>query len=310
MDTKPFLAKTPVVIGLAILCNALWGSAIPFINLGYRFFSIPSGETAAQILFAGVRFFLSGFLTILLTSIPRKTLVRARRENLHMVMILALMQTLLQYVFFYIGVARTASVGGAIIQGMGAFVSILVACYIFHTETMNRLKWLGGAAGVLGVIVMNWGGEGALGGMKLTGEGFLFMSMFVSACSAGLIKIFSQKEDPVALSGWQFMLGGAVMAAGGFLLGGRLQPSGAGAFAVLAYLAMVSAVAYTIWGMLLKYNPVSRIAPFMFLQPIFGVILSLLFFGGVQESLGKYAAALVLVCLSILIINRGQQEKA
>ena len=310
MNHKPLLSRAPVVIALAILCNALWGSAIPFINLGYRYFNIPSGETQTQILFAGVRFFLAGFLTILFTSMPKKTLLRVRKQNLHMVLILGMTQTLAQYVLFYIGVARTASVSGAIIQGVGAFVSILVACYLFHTETMNRLKWIGGAAGVLGVIVMNLGGDGALGGMKFTGEGFLFLSMFVSACSAGLIKIFSQKEDPVALSGWQFMFGGAVMAAVGFLLGGRLHPEGMGAIAVLLYLAMVSAVAYTIWGVLLKYNPVSRIAPFMFLQPIFGVILSISFFGGVQESLGKYAAALVLVCLSILIIGRGQQERA
>lgn len=310
MNNKPLLSRTPVVISLAILCNALWGSAIPFINLGYRLFQIPAGETQTQILFAGVRFFLAGFLTILFTSMPRKTLVRVRKENLHMVFVLGMTQTLIQYVLFYIGVARTASVSGAIIQGLNAFVSILIACYIFRTETMNRLKWIGGAAGVLGVIVMNLGGGGMLGGMHVMGEGFLFLSMFVSACSAGLIKIFSQKEDPVALSGWQFMLGGVIMAGIGFVLGGRLNPTGMGAIAVLLYLAMVSAVAYTIWGVLLKYNPVSRIAPFMFLQPIFGVILSISFFGGVQESLGKYAAALVLVCLSILIIGRGQQEKA
>jgi len=309
MDNKPLLSRAPVVIALAILCNALWGSAIPFINLGYRLFQIPSGETQTQILFAGVRFFLAGFLTILFTSVPRKSLVRVRRENLRMVLILGMTQTLTQYVLFYIGVARTASVSGAIIQGLNAFVAILIACYIFHTEKMNRLKWIGGAVGVLGVIVMNLGG-GSMGSMRLTGEGFLLLSMMVSACSAGMIKIFSQKEDPVALSGWQFMLGGAVMAAIGLLLGGSLHPTGMGALAVLVYLAGVSAVAYTVWGVLLKYNPVSRIAPFMFLQPIFGVVLSITFFGGVQESMGKYAAALVLVCLSILIINRGQQEKA
>jgi len=310
MQNKPLLSRAPVVISLAILCNMLWGSAIPFINLGYRLFQIPSGETAAQILFAGCRFFLAGFLTILFTSVPRKTLVRVKKENLRMVVILSMMQTVIQYVLFYIGVARTASVSGAIIQGLNAFVAILIACYVFRTEKMNRLKWLGGAAGVLGVIVMNLGGEGALGGMKLTGEGFLLLSMTVSACSAGLIKIFSQKEDPVALSGWQFMLGGAIMALAGFLLGGRLQPTGAGSAAVLVYLAALSAVAYTLWGVLLKYNPVSRIAPFMFLQPIFGVVLSLLLYGGTAGDLPKYALALLLVCLSILIVGKGQQEKA
>lgn len=306
-DKKPFLAQTPAVIGLAILCNALWGSAIPFINLGYKLFAIPSGETATQILFAGCRFFLAGALTILFASLPKKALVRPKRENLHMVVKLGLLQTVAQYVLFYIGVARTTSVKGAIIQGLNAFVAILIACYIFRSERMNRLKWIGGAVGVAGVVIMNLGGD-VSGGVRLTGEGFLILSMIASACSAGTIKLFSAKEDPVALSGWQFMLGGAIMAAVGLLLGGRLQPTGIGAPMVLLYLAALSAVAYTVWALLLKYNPVSRIAPYMFLQPIFGVVLSLLFYGGADTPLLRCGAALVLVCLSIVIVGKGQQE--
>lgn len=309
-EEKPLLARTPVVIGLAILCNALWGSAIPFINLGYRLFDIPSGATATQILFAGCRFFLAGALTILFASIPRKTLVRPKRENLHMVVKLAMLQTVAQYVLFYIGVARTTSVKGAIIQGLSAFVTILIACYVFHSERMNRMKWLGGALGVFGVVLVNLGSGGLGGGMRLTGEGFLFLSMIASACSAGAIKLFSQHEDPVALSGWQFMFGGAVMAAAGFALGGRLHPVSLGAPVVLLYLAALSAVAYTVWALLLKYNPVSRIAPYMFLQPIFGVMLSLLLYGGKNVPLLRYGAALVLVCLSIVMIGKGQREKA
>lgn len=212
-EKKPFLAQTPVVIGLAILCNALWGSAIPFINLGYRLFDIPSGETATQILFAGCRFFLAGALTILFASVQRRTFVHPKRKNLHMVVKLGMLQTVTQYVLFYIGVARTTSVKGAIIQGLNAFVAILIACYIFRSERMNRMKWIGGAVGVVGVVLVNLNGGGLGGGMRLTGEGFLLLSMIANACSAGTIKYFAQWEDPVALSGWQFMLGGAVMAA-------------------------------------------------------------------------------------------------
>ena len=71
-------------------------------------------------------------------------------------------------------------------------------------------------------------------------------------------------------------------------------------------LAALSAIAYTVWSVLLKYNPVSRIAPFMFLQPIFGVTLSLLLYGGEMGDLPRYAAALALVCLSIVIVGKGQ----
>jgi len=304
-ERQSVLARPLIVTLLAILCNALWGSAIPFINLGYRLFEIPSGETAMQILFAGCRFFIAGAMTILFTSIPRRTLVRPKTKNIHMVVKLAMLQTVIQYVLFYIGVARTTGVKGAIIQGLNAFVAILIACYIFHTEKMNRLKWIGGVAGVLGVIVMNLGGSMG-GGIRLTGEGFLLLSMIVSACSAGTIKLFGQKEDPVALSGWQFMLGGAVMAAIGFALGGRLHVTGMPELCVLMYLAGVSAAAYTVWSVLLKYNPVSRIAPFMFLQPLFGVVLSLAFDPGMEVAYLQCGAALVLVCLSIFIIGRAQ----
>ena len=65
-----------------------------------------------------------------------------------------------------------------------------------------------------------------------------------------------------------------------------------------------------VWSMLLKFNPVSRIAPYMFLQPIFGVALSLLLYPGEQVPLVRYGAALALVCASIVIINRGQHREA
>ena len=309
MEKKPLLSRGPVVVGLAILCNALWGSAIPFINLGYKLFAIAAGESATQIVFAGCRFFLAGLLTILFASLGRRTLVRPKKQNIHMVFCLGALQTVVQYLFFYIGVANTPSVKGAIIQGLNAFVAILIACYIFRSEKMNALKWIGGVLGVAGIVAVNLDGSSLGGGVKLMGEGFLLISMVAGACSAGAIKYFAQREDPVALSGWQFMLGGLIMAIAGFAFGGRLHPTGVGSMAVLLYLAALSAVAYTVWSVLLKYNPVSRIAPFMFLQPIFGVVLSLILYGGENMPFVRYAVALVLVCLSIVIVGKGQQVK-
>ena len=54
---------TPVcAVLLAILCNVLWGSAFPFIKLGYRLFSIDPANTASIFCFAGVRFMLGSVL--------------------------------------------------------------------------------------------------------------------------------------------------------------------------------------------------------------------------------------------------------
>ena len=45
---KETLTRPAVVTLLACLCCLLWGSAVPFINLGYQLFAIPEGETVRQ----------------------------------------------------------------------------------------------------------------------------------------------------------------------------------------------------------------------------------------------------------------------
>lgn len=222
MQNKQTLSKPLVVMLLASLCCLLWGSAIPFINLGYHYFGVTSSDTATQILFGGCRFFLAGLLTILFESVAQKKPALPKKTSWGNVVKLSLTQTIIQYVFFYIGVAHTASAKGAIIQGLQAFTSILIACFLFRSEKMNALKWLGGFIGVAGVVIVNWTKDGFGGGVSFIGEGFVIISMIASACSTGLIKKFGQFDSPVVMSGWQFMLGGAVMAVCGFAAGGRL----------------------------------------------------------------------------------------
>ncbi len=49
---------------IAIFCNALWGSAFPFIKMGYRLFAIETADTASILCFAGVRFMLGSVLVL------------------------------------------------------------------------------------------------------------------------------------------------------------------------------------------------------------------------------------------------------
>ena len=73
---------------------------------------------------------------------------------------------------------------------------------------------------------------------------------------------------------------------------------------VLGYLAFLSAAAYSIWGLLLQHNPVSRVAIFGFLNPVCGVVLSaLLLREGQHIHPLQCVAALALVSSGIYIIN-------
>ena len=49
--------------------------------------------------------------------------------------------------------------------------------------------------------------------------------------------------------------------------------------AILGYLTLLSSVAFALWSILLKYNRVGMIAPFNFLIPVSGALLSAIFLG-------------------------------
>ncbi len=302
---EQLFTRTPVVWLGAMLCCALWGSAFPSIKIGYELMKIASEDTAAQILYAGCRFFLAGILVVVFGSIGSRKVLIPRRDELAPIMLLSLFQTILQYFFFYVGLAHTSGVKASIIVGTNVFISVLVAGVLFRMEQVTARKMIGCVIGFLGVIVINVWGSGLEGGIVWNGEGFIFLSAVSYAFSSAIIKKFSKTHNPVLFSGYQFMFGGAVMAIAGYALGGTLHTDHpAGAIAMLMYLAAVSAAAYTIWSILLKYNPVSKVAVFGFMNPVFGVILSAVFLHEGNLLSPGSIVALILVCAGIYIVNR------
>ena len=299
-QTKTTLTKTWVVAALACVCCLLWGSAIPLIKTGYRLMQVDSADTASQIVFAGVRFALAGILVLIFASISeRKVMI------LKYAVPVCLAQTVCQYFFFYIGVAHTSGVKGAIITGLGNFIAILLSCFIFRKERMTGRKMIGCILGFAGVVVINLMGNSLDAGFKLTGEGFILIAQFSYGMSTVLINIFSRKVSPVILSGTQFTMGGIVLFLIGKIMGGHLGVVNAAGIGIIFYLAMVSAVAYTLWSVLLAWNDVSRVAIFGFVNPLFSVILSALVLGEVRQAfnLGSLIA-LFLVCVGIYVVNR------
>lgn len=297
---KPFLAYL-----LAIFCNALWGSAFPSVKVGYRLFEIPGDSPASQILFAGMRFFLAGILAILFGSIIQKKVLIPKRNSWPLILKLSVFQTIFQYIFFYVGLAHTSGVKGSIIIASNTFVTILVASLIFHQEKLTGRKVAACIIGFAGVVLVNLNGSGFGMSARLDGEGFLLITVMASAIASSLLKIYSKEEDPVILSGYQFVFGGFVMMIGGFLLGGRTAPITIPGMLILTYLALISSVAFSIWGVLLKYYPVSKISIFSFTNPVFGVLLSTLVLKETNQAEGwKIITALVLVCVGIYLVNK------
>lgn len=303
--------RTPVILCFAaMICCALWGSAFPFIKIGYELFDINAGDTPTQLLFAGIRFALAGVLVIIFGSLFSRNVLIPRRENLSRICLLALFQTILQYTFFYIGLAHTTGTKSSVINSTSVFFAVIISC-LLRQEKLDLKKMIGCIVGFAGTVIINLAGSSVDGRMTFSGEGMILLSSISYAVSSVLIKHFSQNENTVTLSGYQFTLGGAVMIVFGLVTGGRLNFGiGIKGVLLLLYLAFLSAAAFTLWGILLKYNDVSRVAVFGFMTPVFGCIFSAVFLGeNLADSGIRTVTALLLVCIGIIIVHYKKKVK-
>ena len=147
MEKKNFFTYPLVITLSALLCCALWGSATPFIKLGYELI-MPHGGVPSTLVFAGV-------LTVLFYSVARRRVLYPKKENLGRVGIVSCFQTIIQYLFFYVGLANTSGVKGTILSGSSTFFAILVSCLIFRMEKLNLKKIIACLLGFTGIILVN-----------------------------------------------------------------------------------------------------------------------------------------------------------
>lgn len=305
MKEKKSIFKKPVFVCLlSLFCCFLWGSAFPSVKKGFHLFEILSSDTGSQLVFAGIRFAIAGIMVIIVSSVMNKKFLFPKKKSIGKVLIIALFQTVIQYFFYYIGLARTSGVKASVIIGMSVFITLVLSAVVFKLEDLTSKKVIGCLIGFIGIMIINMNGFSYDFSFSLTGEGFILISTVASAFSSVMMKKFSKDDNPMMLSGWQFFIGGIILSASGFSMGGRIISSSVSSVILMLYLAFISAAAYTLWSILLKHNPVSEISVYGFTKQIFGVLLSAVFLGETAEALSiNSILSLILVCTGIFIVN-------
>lgn len=292
---------------LALVCCMLWGSAFSGVKLGYAEMQTNPADWASQMVFAGIRFFIAGIMALLAGSVAEKKVLLPKPESIPRIGVVSLFQTILQYFFYYIGLAHTTGTKAAVLVAANVFAAIFISS-LTGQEKLTARKILGCVIGFSGIVLINFTGLDLK--FTLLGDGFILLCTIASGCSSVCMKHYTAKyhENPVLFSGWQFAFGGAVMWLFGAVCGGYLHMT-AKAWGILFYLAFVSAAAYSLWAVLLKYNPVSKVTVFGFLNPLCGVIIS----GIVLHESGVFTwqgiTALLLVCTGILTVNSENKKK-
>lgn len=293
---------------LAVLCNILWGSAFPFIKMGYRLFAIDGADTPSILCFAGVRFMIGSALVWAFGSaLRRRPLSMPRGRVLAECCGLGLWQTAAQYFFYYTAVATLTGAFGGILNSTQSFMGVILAHFLYgQADRLNARKALGCALGFGGVLVATLGNHGS---GSAQGIFCMLAASAIFAAAGPWNKAVTQKADSFSVCCLNLGVGGLALALAGFAMGGRLTPQSGAGVPVLLYLAFISGAGYVLWALLMKNNPVSRISVFGLLIPVVNTLLSALLNG---EPLfeWQYLAALVLVCGGIFLVNRPRRAAA
>jgi drug/metabolite transporter (DMT)-like permease len=284
---------------IAIFCSILWGSAFPVLKTSFKLLQIGPEDIYRKIYFAGMRFFIASIILFLLMRFVLKIDLRLSIKEIPLVLLLGIMQTSLQYYFFYIGLGNTTGIKASILTASGTFFTIIFAHFIYHNDKMNTKKVIGIVSGILGIIIINIQQLPLELSFQYNGEGYLIIAGLVATFATFLAKKLSKDINPFKVTAYQLLMGSTLLLVVGKNnnLNFTLQSS-----ALLVYAAFISSIGFGLWYTLLKFNKAGEITLFKFVIPIAGTVLSTLFLPEEMFSI-NIIIALVLVSIGIIFVN-------
>lgn len=285
---------------LAVLCNILFGSAIPAIKLGYDLFNM-DGDIFSSILYAGIRFFSSGVVVFVFTSVFEKKVPSFKKQSAVYVVLLGVVYIFLQYLFFYIGVSNVPGTVSTLLTSASVFISIILAHFIYKDDKITFKKAIGSIIGFAGVFIVCFSGLNSKG-FTISGEGFVFVSSFMFVLGSVINKKVTKDISSFVATSYNFLIGGFLLIITGlFGYKGGIEVTTWGCVALM-YLIFVSSFATTLWCTLVMKYPIGDLSIFNFLIPVSGAI-----FSGVllKENIFdvKYIVSMLLVCTGIVAVN-------
>ncbi len=311
MDTPSTTQQQPTsifqrpawVVVLALTAAIAWGWAYPLIKLGFGEFGIEQTMTGSKILFAGIRFTFSGLIVLAIAAFTKRRFATTNRGAWGYILLFALLNTTFHYACFYIGLSYSEGARAAILNSMGTFMLVLLACLCFKSDRLTSRKIIGCAVGIAGILMLNMGG-GSSGQFTLMGDGMIVLNALCSALAGLLTRGLSRRIDVFVGTGYGLALGGALLIIPGLLMGGTLPHITTTGLIILLLLIGISSLGFTLYNKLISCNPVGKVAIFNSLIPVVGAITSCLCLG--EPFYWKYLVAALLAMTGIFIINKGK----
>lgn len=305
MENKTTVFQRPLWVALFALAAAIaWGWAYPLIKLGFVEFGIGTEMTGSKMLFAGIRFTLSGIIILFIAAITKRRLAISTPAACGYIFLYALLNTTLHYTFFYIGLSHSQGARAAILNSLGVFLLVLLACVFFKSDKLTSRKLLGCFVGFAGILLLNTGATGS-GEFTFMGDGMIILNALCSAFAGIMTRGLGLRSDVFVGTGYSLAAGGIMLVVPGLLMGGTLPVITPWGITILLLLVCISTMGFSIYNKLISCNPVGKVAIFNSLIPVVGAITSCLCLA--EPFYWKYMFAALLATCGIYVINRGKK---
>lgn len=307
LHTEKSIWQRPVWVAIFAFTAAFaWGWAYPLIKLGFAEFGIMPDQTGSKMLFAGVRFAISGLIILAMAKGAHRSFVMSTGvRGWTFILIFALLNTSIHYACFYIGLSHSAGSRAAILNSLSVFTLVILACVAYpSTDRLNASKVVGCVLGFVGILALNIGGADS-GGFTWLGDGMIIGNALCSAAAGLMTRKMNRHIDVFVGTGYSLLVGGILLAIPGLAIGGTVPMVTAWGIVILLLLIAISTVAFGLYNKLLSCNPVGKVAIFNSLIPVIGAVSSCICLG--EPFYWKYAFAAILAAAGIYTINQAKK---
>lgn len=307
LHTEKSIWQRPVWVAIFAFTAAFaWGWAYPLIKLGFAEFGITPDQTGSKMLFAGVRFAISGLIILAMAKGAQRSFVMSTGvRGWAFILIFALLNTSIHYACFYIGLSHSAGSRAAILNSLSVFTLVILACVAYpSTDRLNASKVVGCVLGFVGILALNIGGADS-GGFTWLGDGMIIGNALCSAAAGLMTRKMNRHIDVFVGTGYSLLMGGILLAIPGLAIGGTVPMVTAWGIVILLLLIAISTVAFGLYNKLLSCNPVGKVAIFNSLIPVIGAVSSCICLG--EPFYWKYAFAAILAAAGIYTINQAKK---
>ena len=275
---------------LAVVAMVAWGIAY-----------VPSAwlvEAWPPLLAAAARIGVGGLIIIGVLLLLRQPVMPGTEWGV--VLVLALTQSVIFYGATFIGIAEEGAGAAAVLANTDPlFVAALAALVL--GERLGRRQWAGLVVGLVGAAAVVWKGP-------LWPPGVSWVSLLVvvgalgwavgTVAVAGRIRAGAR---PVAIAGWQMVIGAAMLAAIGLAIEGVPGTTGGREIGLIVLIALVgNAIPFALFYVALGRGEAGKVSAWFFLVPVVGVLTAWPLLGetpGVRLWVG-----LALVCVGLWMV--------